>query len=54
VYHVPRKLEYADYGVVKNLVNISVLLLRAAGEHEKVVLSPIPRYMKRFCDSMIT
>jgi hypothetical protein len=40
---------YADYHVVKNLVNITVPLLRAAGEREKVVLSPLPRYLKRCC-----
>jgi hypothetical protein len=49
IYHIPGKLVYADYHVVKNLVNTTVPLFRAAGKKEKVVLSPLPRYLKRCC-----
>jgi hypothetical protein len=45
-YHIPGKLELADHNVVNSLVNIAVPLLRAGGEAEKVILSPLPRYLK--------
>jgi hypothetical protein len=48
-YHVPGKLEMADHGVIKTLVNISAPLLRAGGDAEKVILSPLPRYLRRCC-----
>jgi hypothetical protein len=51
IYHIPGKLLYADCHVVKNLVNTTVPLLRAAGEKEMVVLSPLPRYLKRCCSN---
>jgi hypothetical protein len=35
--------------VVKNLVSGITPLLRAGGEAEKIVLSPLPRYMKKCC-----
>jgi hypothetical protein len=50
-YHVPGKLEVADHSVVKSLVNLSIPLLRAAGEKEKIILSPLPRYMLPCCQS---
>jgi hypothetical protein len=49
VYHVEGWLEYADHNLVKNLVNCSIPLLRAGGDHEKIILSPLPRYMKPCC-----
>jgi hypothetical protein len=49
MYHIPGKLELADHTVVKSLVNIAVPLLRAGGEAEKIILSPLPRYLKRCC-----
>jgi hypothetical protein len=48
-YHINGKLEYADHGVIKTLVNGITPLLRAGGECEKIILSPLPRYMKRCC-----
>jgi hypothetical protein len=38
-----------DHNVIKTLVNISAPLLRAGGEAEKVILSPLPRYLQRCC-----
>jgi hypothetical protein len=34
---------------MKQLVNLSVPQLRAGGEHEKVILSPLLRYLKPCC-----
>jgi hypothetical protein len=48
-YHIKGKLEYADHAVVKNLVNSITPLLRAGGDNEKLILSPLPRYTKRCC-----
>jgi hypothetical protein len=42
-------LEYADHNIVKNLVNTTIPLLRAGGDREKIILSPLPRYMKPCC-----
>jgi hypothetical protein len=50
-YHVPGKLEFADHHVIKNLVTTATPLLRAAGDCEKIILSPLPRYLKKCCDS---
>jgi hypothetical protein len=50
IYHIPGQLVIADHSVIKNLVNISTPLLRAAGNLEKVILSPLPRYLKKCCD----
>jgi hypothetical protein len=49
-YHVPGRLELADHNLIKNLVNMAVPLLRAAGDCEKVVLSSMPRYLSPCCD----
>jgi hypothetical protein len=49
-YHVPGELIFANHSVIKTLVNNSVNLLRAAGENEKIILSPIPRYLLPCCD----
>jgi hypothetical protein len=35
--------------VIKNLVTTATPLFRAAGECEKVILSPLPRYLKSCC-----
>jgi hypothetical protein len=35
--------------VIKNLVNTVTPLLRAGGDKEKLILSPLPRYIKRCC-----
>jgi hypothetical protein len=48
-HHVTGRLEVADHGVVKNLVNLSTPLLRAGGELEKVIISPLPRYIIPCC-----
>jgi hypothetical protein len=48
-YHIKGKLEYADHAVMKNLVNSITPLLRAGGDNEKLILSPLPRYIKRCC-----
>jgi hypothetical protein len=48
-YHVHGKLEVADHATVKLLVNTSTPLLCAGGEHEKIVLSPLPRYIVKCC-----
>jgi hypothetical protein len=51
-YHIPGRLEFADRNVVKNLVNISTPLLRAGGEANKIILSPMLRYaVKKCCDN---
>jgi hypothetical protein len=50
-YHIPGSLEFADHTVMKKLVHMTVPLLRAAGEREKIVLSPLPQYIKKCCDS---
>jgi hypothetical protein len=34
---------------VKALINGITPLLRAGGENGKIILSPLPRYMKRCC-----
>jgi hypothetical protein len=49
-YHVPGRLELADHNLIKNLVNIATPLLRAAGECEKMILSPLPRYLTPCCE----
>jgi hypothetical protein len=48
-YHINGRLEYADHVVIKNLVNTITPLLRAGGDIEKLMLSPLPRYIKRCC-----
>jgi hypothetical protein len=48
-YHVHGNLEVADHATVKLLVNTSTPLLRAGGENEKIVLSPLPRYIVKCC-----
>jgi hypothetical protein len=48
-FHVPGRLEVADHGVVKALVNASAALLRSGGEMEKLILSPLPRYIVPCC-----
>jgi hypothetical protein len=48
-YHIRGKLDYADHGVIKSLINTATPLLRAGGESEKIILSPLPRYMRRCC-----
>jgi hypothetical protein len=48
-YHINGRLEYADHAVIKNLVNTITPLLRAGGDKEKWILSPLPRYIKRCC-----
>jgi hypothetical protein len=47
------KLEVADHMTVKMLVNTSAPLLRAGGDSEKIVLSPLPRYTV-FSRSVVT
>jgi hypothetical protein len=49
MYHIRGRLEYADHGVIKCLVNAITPLLRAGGDCEKIVLSPLPRYMRKCC-----
>jgi hypothetical protein len=46
-YHIPGSLEFADHTVMKKLVHLTVPLLRAAGEREKIVLSPLPHDTSR-------
>jgi hypothetical protein len=55
-YHVPGRLEVADHTVYKALVNTSIPLLRAGGEMEKIIFSPLPRYLIPCCgdDTHIT
>jgi hypothetical protein len=50
-YHVPGRLEYADRNVLKNLVNTSACLMRAGGNCEKFILSPLLRYLTMPCCS---
>jgi hypothetical protein len=49
IYHINGRLEYADHMAIKSLINIITPLLRAGGDCEKIILSPLPRYMKRCC-----
>jgi hypothetical protein len=51
IYHIPGALEVADHNTVKSLVTQCVPLLRTAGDCEKIVLSPLPRYVKPCCTS---
>jgi hypothetical protein len=53
LYHVPGRLEVAEHTIVKNLVNISVPLLRAGRDCEKIILSPLPRYLKKCCNDKL-
>jgi hypothetical protein len=39
----------ADHSVIKALVNSSIPLLRSAGETEKIIISPLPRYIIPCC-----
>jgi hypothetical protein len=48
-YHIKGRLEYADHTAIKSLVNIVTPLLRAGGDCEKIILSPLPRYMMKRC-----
>jgi hypothetical protein len=48
-YHIKGRLEYADHTAIKSLVNTITPLLRAGGECEKIILSPLPRYMMKRC-----
>jgi hypothetical protein len=50
-YHIPGRLAVADHVIIKNLINISVPLLRAAGDYEKVVVTSLPRYLKKCCSN---
>ena len=43
--HVPGELSLADWTTSKKIFNISVPLLRAGGCHNKMLLSPLPRYI---------
>jgi hypothetical protein len=49
MYHIRGRLEYADHSVIKCLVNAITPLLRAGGDCEKIVLSLLPRYMRKCC-----
>jgi hypothetical protein len=49
-YHIPGRLEMADHSVIKTLINTSAPLLRAGEEVEKIILSPLPRYLRRCCN----
>jgi hypothetical protein len=48
-YHMPGRLEMADHSVIKTLINISAPLLRAGGDAENIILSLLPRYLRRCC-----
>jgi hypothetical protein len=48
-YHVQGHLEVADHSVIKALVNSSIPLRRSAGETEKIIISPLPRYIIPCC-----
>jgi hypothetical protein len=48
-YHVEGRLVFADHHCIKHLVNTLVPLLRAGGDHEKIILSPLLRYLKPCC-----
>jgi hypothetical protein len=48
-YHVAGRLVVAGHDVIKSLVNMSIPLLRAGGEREKIILSPLPRYIIPCC-----
>jgi hypothetical protein len=52
-YHVPGRLVVAGHDVVKSLVNTSIPLLRAGGEKEKIILSPLPRYLIPCCGNRV-
>jgi hypothetical protein len=48
-YHMEGRLVFADHHCMKHLVNLSVPVLRAGGDHEKIILSPLLRYLKPCC-----
>ena len=45
-YHVSGELALAEWAALKKIFNISAPLLRAAGGNMKLILSPLPRYVK--------
>jgi hypothetical protein len=48
-YHIVGRLDFADHSTIKNLVNTATPVLRAVGDAEKIILSPLPRYIKKCC-----
>jgi hypothetical protein len=48
-YHIEGELHVCDRNAVKELFNIASIVLRAGGESDKVLLSPVLRYMKKKC-----
>jgi hypothetical protein len=48
-YHIPGKLDLADRGEFKELFNNCVSLIRAGGECQKVLVTPLGRYITDKC-----
>jgi hypothetical protein len=48
-YHIVGRLDFVDHSTIKNLVNMATPLFRAGGDAEKIILLPIPRYIKKCC-----
>jgi hypothetical protein len=48
-YHVPGRLVLADRAAFKSIFRLSVPLFRAGAECEKIIISPLPRLMKKGC-----
>jgi hypothetical protein len=46
---VEGRLAFADHHCIQHLVNRSIPVLRAGGDHEKIILSPLLRYLKPCC-----
>ena len=53
-YHIMGELVLADWAALKKIFNLSVPLLRAAGNNHKIILSALPRYVPgRCCDDQL-
>jgi hypothetical protein len=50
-YHILGDLQLADRDLVKMMANTFTPLLRAGGEHEKIILVPLMSYMSSKCCS---
>jgi hypothetical protein len=48
-YHFEGKLQLANRSEMKQLFSIDSILLRAGGDHDKDILSPLTRYLKKKC-----
>jgi hypothetical protein len=50
-YHVIGDLDMVDQSTVKSLFSLVIPLFRSGGEHTKIVISPLMRYITGKCCS---